>query len=87
MTARDMQDEGKKRLPWILAKSFMAACPVSMFMSKEKAPSPHSLKLRLKVNGEGETQVGGWEIVHDSFLSPTSSTPFLKMKEKKLSFS
>ncbi|TKC36247.1 hypothetical protein EI555_011659, partial [Monodon monoceros] len=53
MTARDMQYKGKKRLPWILAKSFMAACPVSMFMSKEKIPSPHSLKLRLKVN-EGD---------------------------------
>ncbi|KAB0397744.1 hypothetical protein E2I00_003844 [Balaenoptera physalus] len=57
MTARDMQDEGKKRLPWILAKSFMAACPVSMFMSKEKAPSPHSLKLRFKVSGEGEEDI------------------------------
>lgn len=59
MTARDMQYKGKKRLPWILAKSSMAACPVSMFTSKEKIPSPHSLKLKLKVNGEGETQVGG----------------------------
>lgn len=42
LTARDMQDEGKKGLPWTLAKSFMA---------KEKIPDPYNLKLCLKVDG------------------------------------
>lgn len=43
MTARDMQDECKKELPWTLAKSFMA---------KKKIPDPHNLKLCLKVRGD-----------------------------------
>lgn len=60
MTARDVQDECKKKgLPWTLAKSFTASCPVSAFVPKEKIPDPHKLKLWLKVNGElrqeGET--------------------------------
>ncbi|XP_059535015.1 acylpyruvase FAHD1, mitochondrial-like [Myotis daubentonii] len=60
MTARDVQDECKKKgLPWPLAKSFTTSCPVSAFVPKEKVPDPHNLKLWLKVNGElrqeGET--------------------------------
>ncbi|XP_036594427.1 acylpyruvase FAHD1, mitochondrial [Trichosurus vulpecula] len=60
MTARDVQDECKKKgLPWTLAKSFTSSCPVSKFVPKEKIPDPHKLKLWLKVNGqlrqEGET--------------------------------
>lgn len=60
MTSRDVQDECKKKgLPWTLAKSFTASCPVSAFVPKEKIPDPHNLKLWLKVNGElrqeGET--------------------------------
>ncbi|XP_055991250.1 acylpyruvase FAHD1, mitochondrial [Sorex fumeus] len=53
MTARDVQDECKKKgLPWTLAKSFTASCPVSAFVPKERIPDPHRLKLWLKVNGE-----------------------------------
>uniref|UniRef100_A0A2K5CPE4 Oxaloacetate tautomerase FAHD1, mitochondrial n=1 Tax=Aotus nancymaae TaxID=37293 RepID=A0A2K5CPE4_AOTNA len=59
MTARDVQDECKKGLPWTLARSFTASCPVSAFVPKEKIPDPHNLKLWLGVNGElrqeGET--------------------------------
>lgn len=60
MTARDVQDECKKKgLPWTLAKSFTGSCPVSAFVPKEKVPDPHRLKLWLRVNGqlrqEGET--------------------------------
>lgn len=60
MTARDVQDECKKKgLPWTLAKSFTSSCPVSAFVPKEKIPDPHALRLWLKVNGElrqeGET--------------------------------
>lgn len=42
----------KKGLPWTLAKSFTASCPVSAFVPKEKVPDPHALRLWLKVNGE-----------------------------------
>lgn len=59
MTARYMQEKIRKRPPWTLVKSFMAICPVSMFMSKERIPSPHNLNLRLKVNSEGDTWAGG----------------------------
>lgn len=53
MTARDVQEECKKNgLPWTLAKSFTASCPVSAFVPKEKIPDPHALRLWLKVNGE-----------------------------------
>lgn len=60
MTARDVQDECKKKgLPWTLAKSFTGSCPVSAFVPKEKVPDPHRLKLWLRVNGqlrqEGDT--------------------------------
>ncbi|XP_076998333.1 oxaloacetate tautomerase FAHD1, mitochondrial [Tamandua tetradactyla] len=53
MTARDVQDECKKKgLPWTLAKGFTTSCPVSAFVPKEKVPDPHNLKLWLMVNGE-----------------------------------
>lgn len=53
MTARDVQEECKKKgLPWTLAKSFTASCPVSAFVPEEKIPDPHALRLWLKVNGE-----------------------------------
>ncbi|KAG8506376.1 Acylpyruvase FAHD1, mitochondrial [Galemys pyrenaicus] len=53
MTARDVQDECKKKgLPWTLAKGFTASCPVSAFVPKERVPDPHNLRLWLKVNGE-----------------------------------
>ncbi|XP_053133092.1 acylpyruvase FAHD1, mitochondrial [Hemicordylus capensis] len=53
MTARDTQDECKKKgLPWTLAKGFSTSCPVSDFVPKEKIPDPHQLKIWLKVNGD-----------------------------------
>ncbi|XP_027625749.1 LOW QUALITY PROTEIN: acylpyruvase FAHD1, mitochondrial-like [Tupaia chinensis] len=60
MTARDVQDECKKKgLTWTLAKSFTGSCPISAFVPKERGPDPHQLKLWLKVNGklrqEGDT--------------------------------
>ncbi|OBS70006.1 hypothetical protein A6R68_01451 [Neotoma lepida] len=52
-TARDVQEECKKKgLPWTLAKSFKASCPVSALVPKKKIPEPHALRLWLKVNGE-----------------------------------
>lgn len=51
MTARDIQDECKKKgLPWTLAKAFNTSCPVSDFIPKEKIADPQNLRLWLKVN-------------------------------------
>ena len=41
MTARDFQDEAKKKgQPWSLAKGFDTSCPVSDFIEKSKLSSP-----------------------------------------------
>ena len=51
MTARDFQDEAKKKgQPWSLAKGFDTSCPVSEFIDKDKIQSPENLNLWLKVN-------------------------------------
>ena len=52
MTARDFQDEAKKKgQPWSLAKGFDTSCPVSEFIEKSKVTDPGSTPLWLKVNG------------------------------------
>lgn len=57
MTARDMQDECKKKgMPWTLAKAFNTSCPVSDFISKERIPDPHNLKIWLKVNDQARQE-------------------------------
>lgn len=53
MTARDVQDECKKKgHPWTLAKAFDCSCPVSDFIPKGRVPDPQRLTLWLKVNGQ-----------------------------------
>lgn len=53
MTARDFQDEAKKKgQPWSLAKGFDTSCPVSDFIEKSKLSSPDNTSLWLKVNGD-----------------------------------
>jgi 5-carboxymethyl-2-hydroxymuconate isomerase len=53
LTLRDVQAELKKKgLPWEIAKGFDTACPLSAFISSELVPDPHSLRIRLEVNGE-----------------------------------
>ena len=50
MTARDFQDEAKKKgHPWTMAKGFDTSCPVSSFIPQEKVPDPHNINLWLKV--------------------------------------
>lgn len=52
MTARDFQDEAKKKgQPWTLAKGFDTSCPVSSFIPKEKMLDPHNVELWCSVNG------------------------------------
>lgn len=51
MTARDFQDEAKKKgQPWSLAKGFDTSCPVSSFIDKDKLNDPSDIRLWLKVN-------------------------------------
>ena len=53
MTARNVQDEAKKKgLPWSIAKGFDTFLPISDFISKALIPDPHRLELYLSVNGQ-----------------------------------
>ncbi len=53
MTARNVQDEAKKKgLPWTIAKGFDTFLPISSFIPKSQIPDPHDVNLFLGVNGE-----------------------------------
>jgi len=53
MTLRDVQNQLKaKGLPWEIAKGFDSACPLSAFVPAAAVPDPHTLNLKLAVNGE-----------------------------------
>ncbi len=53
MTLRDIQADAKKKgLPWSVAKGFDTSAPLSDAVERSKVSDPHSLDLRLKVNGE-----------------------------------
>lgn len=50
MTARNVQDEAKKKgLPWTIAKGFDTFLPISQEISKSRIPDPHNAFLRLSV--------------------------------------
>jgi acylpyruvate hydrolase len=50
MTARNVQDEAKKKgLPWSIAKGFDTFCPISELIPKSAIPDPHNAFLRLSV--------------------------------------
>ncbi|KIJ16706.1 hypothetical protein PAXINDRAFT_98521 [Paxillus involutus ATCC 200175] len=58
MTARNMQDEVKKKgLPWSAVKGFDTFTPIGKFIPKSSVLDPHNLKLSLKINGA--TKQGG----------------------------
>jgi 5-carboxymethyl-2-hydroxymuconate isomerase len=53
MTLRDVQNQLKaKGLPWEIAKGFDTACPLSDFVPAATVTDPHTLNLKLAVNGE-----------------------------------
>lgn len=53
MTARDVQEEAKKKsLPWTAAKGFDTFLPVSNHIPKSAIPDPHDVELWLTVNGK-----------------------------------
>jgi 2-keto-4-pentenoate hydratase/2-oxohepta-3-ene-1,7-dioic acid hydratase in catechol pathway len=57
MTARNIQDEAKKKgLPWDIAKGFDTFLPVSKVIEKSAIPDPHDAELYLKVNHEVRQQ-------------------------------
>ncbi|KAG1827458.1 uncharacterized protein BJ212DRAFT_53958 [Suillus subaureus] len=52
MTARNMQDEVKKKgLPWSAVKGFDTFTPIGSFIPKSSVSDAHDLKLSLKING------------------------------------
>jgi len=52
MTARNMQDEIKKKgLPWSAVKGFDGFTPISSYVPKSLVSDPQNLNLSLKVNG------------------------------------
>ena len=53
MTARNVQDEAKKKgLPWSIAKGFDTFLPMSGLIPKTAIRNPHDVELFLTVNGE-----------------------------------
>lgn len=53
MTARDVQEEAKKKgLPWTAAKGFDTFLPMSKYIPKSAIPDPHDVELWLTVNGK-----------------------------------
>jgi|SRR5690242_4174729 len=53
MTARNVQDEAKKKgLPWSIAKGFDTFLPISQLIAKSRIPDPQKAHLWLSVNGE-----------------------------------
>ncbi|KAJ8517206.1 hypothetical protein ONZ45_g5582 [Pleurotus djamor] len=53
MTARNLQDEVKKRgLPWSAAKGFDSFTPIGEFIAKSAIRDPHNLNLSLRINGQ-----------------------------------
>ncbi|KIM53039.1 hypothetical protein SCLCIDRAFT_1223211 [Scleroderma citrinum Foug A] len=52
MTARNMQDEVKKKgLPWSAVKGFDTFTPIGRFIPRSAVLDPHDLRLSLKING------------------------------------
>ncbi|KAI4225654.1 MAG: hypothetical protein LQ349_007021, partial [Xanthoria aureola] len=53
MTARNVQDEAKKKgLPWSIAKGFDTFLPLSNYIPKTAIPDPQNVELWLSVNDE-----------------------------------
>jgi len=65
MTLRDVQNGLKaKGLPWEIAKGFDTACPLSDFVPAAAVADPHSLTLRLTVNGELRQDGRSGDMIH-----------------------
>lgn len=57
MTLRDVQSVAKKRgEPWAIAKGFDTSAPIGAVVPKEELDDPHTVLMRLEVNGEMRQQ-------------------------------
>lgn len=66
-TARDLQDEQKKKgLPWEIAKGFDYSAPISEFLPVSKFEDIHELSFNLDVNGK-RVQDGNTSLMIFSF--------------------
>ena len=53
MTARNIQDEAKKKgLPWSIGKGFDTFLPISQEIPKSRIPDPHNAFLRLSLGSQ-----------------------------------
>jgi len=53
LTARDIQDECKKKgLPWLVSKGFDNAAPLGRFLPKSKLPDTGNISFHLELNGK-----------------------------------
>lgn len=53
MTARNIQDEAKKKgLPWSIGKGFDTFLPISQEIPKSRIPNPHNAFLRLSLGSQ-----------------------------------
>jgi 5-carboxymethyl-2-hydroxymuconate isomerase len=65
MTLRDVQNALKaKGLPWEIAKGFDTACPLSDFVPATAVADPHTLRLRLSVNGALHQNGSSGDMIH-----------------------
>jgi acylpyruvate hydrolase len=66
MTARDFQDEAKKKgHPWTLAKGFDTSCPISSFIPREKIMDPQNIELWCSVNGVARQRGSTKDMIFD----------------------
>jgi len=65
VTARELQSaDFKKSQPWLRSKSFDTFCPIGPYLvPKEEIADPHTLEMRLRVNGEVRQQANTSEMV------------------------
>lgn len=66
MTARDFQEEAKKKgHPWSIAKGFDTSCPVSDMLPMSSIPNPHDVELWLQVNSTDRQRGSTRDMIFD----------------------
>ena len=76
MTLRDVQREARNAgQPWAVSKGFDTSAPLSEFVPRAFIPDPHSLTIRLSVNGEERQHANTREMIFriDEVISYLSS--------------
>ncbi len=76
MTLRDIQREARSAgEPWAVAKGFDTSAPLSEFVPRMSIPDPHSLTIRLTVNGKERQRANTRDMIFsiDEVISYLSS--------------